>query len=136
MAARLQAAHAQNTALLEQLNSVSHVGGSLRSALAAAPPTAADWKLQPPHPSGGQPPERRHSPAVAPQPLYAGYPHVAQADFRRALPLDALLAQPGASAARNAGRGEEGEVAAALRRSVDAASLITFGTAGAVKQMY
>ena len=58
-----------------------------------------------------------------------------QEQFRRSLPLDALLERPGASAVRNAGRGE-GEVTTALRRSVDAASLITFGTGGAVQQMY
>eukprot|EP01043_Picozoa_sp_COSAG02_P033410 COSAG02_NODE_2278_length_9240_cov_2.311016_2_plen_1828_part_00 len=135
MAARLQAANAQNTALLEQLNSVSFVGSDLRSALTAAPATSADWNQRPPHKSG-QAAERLHSPAVIPQPLYAGYPNVAEhTNFRRALPLDALLARSG-SAARNVGRGEEGEVAGALQRSVDAASMITFGTSGAVKQMY
>jgi hypothetical protein len=136
MAARLQAANAQNSALLEQLNSVSFVGTDLRSALAAPPGTTADWNQQPPHKSG-QAPERAHSPAIIPQPLYAGYPNVAQANFRRSLPLDALVARSAtSSAARNVGRGEEGEVTEALRRSVDAASLITFGTSGAVKQMY
>ena len=134
MAARLQAANAQNTALLDQLNSVSFVGSDLRSALAAPPATSADWNQQPPHKSG-QAPERVHSAAVIPQPLYAGYPNVANANFRRSLPLDALIARSG-GAARNVGRGEEGEVTGALQRSVDAASMITFGTSGAVKQMY
>ena len=37
MAARLQAANAQNTALLEKLNSVSYVGSDLRTSLASPP---------------------------------------------------------------------------------------------------
>jgi outer membrane murein-binding lipoprotein Lpp len=77
MAARLQAANAQNTALLEQLNSVSYVGSDLRSALAAPAQSSTDLPQQPPHPSG-QAPTRRHSPKVMQQPLYAGYPNVAQ----------------------------------------------------------
>jgi hypothetical protein len=96
MAARLQAANAQNTALLEQLNSVSYVGSDLRSALAAPAQSSTDLPQQPPHPSG-QAPTRRHSPKVMQQPLYAGYPNVAQVrkhtSFRPfALPFNAKKA--------------------------------------------
>ena len=96
MAARLQAANAQNTALLEHLNAVSLVGSDLRTSLAAPSESTADWPQQPAHPSGNAR-QRRHSPKVMQQPLYAGYPNVATKEFRRSLPLDTLLERSGAA---------------------------------------